>query len=240
MTHRTRSWRSVAPALLPLATAALATVIFAAQAMTSEKLTAALFYVLVVLLAARFCNARGLVLVGAVCFGLTLLAFFLPGLTDTDAGSVGLKASISAAVIGLTTLLVTQHYRVTDALRQSEEQWREVFEHNPVMYFMVSPTGTVLSVNGFGAAQLGYTAAELIGQSVLNVFFEQDQEVVKSQLATCVEEFARPHSWETRKIRKDGSVLWVRETAKAVSRSGDDVIVLIACEDITERRRGEQ
>jgi len=223
-----------------LATAALATVIFAAQAMTSEKLTAALFYVLVVLLAARFCSARSLVLVGAGCVGLTLLAFFLPGLTDTDAGNVGLKASISAAVIGLTTLLVTQHHRATDALRQSEEQWREVFEHNPVMYFMVNPTGTVLSVNGFGASQLGYTAPELVGQSVLNVFFEEDRELVKAELASCAEKLGRSHSWEIRKIRKDGTVLWVRENAKAVRRSANDVIVLIACEDITERKNNEQ
>jgi hypothetical protein len=71
-----------------VATAVLAAVVFAAQAMTSEKLTAALFYILVVLLRARFCNARGVVLVGAGCVGLTLLAFFLPGLTDTDAGNV--------------------------------------------------------------------------------------------------------------------------------------------------------
>src|SRR5215471_19362317 len=240
MTHRTGSWRIVASALLPLATAALATVIFAAQAMTSEKLTAALFYVLVVLLAARFCNARGLVLVGAGCVGLTLLAFFLPGLTDTDAGNVGLKAPISAAVIGLTTLLVTQHHRATDALRQSEEQWREVFEHNPVMYFIVSAAGTVLSVNGFGAAQLGYTADELIGHSMMTVFLEEDRETVRDQLATCAEELGRSHNWEIRKIRKDGKVIWVRENAKAVQRSGNDVIVLISCEDITERRRGEQ
>jgi PAS domain S-box-containing protein len=41
------------------------------------------------------------------------------------------------------------------------------------MYFMVNPTGTVLSVNGSGASQLGYTASELVGQSVLNVFFEE-------------------------------------------------------------------
>ena len=45
------------------------------------------------------------------------------------------------------------------------------------MYFMVDPTGTVVSVNGFAASQLGYTAAELIGQSVLNVLFEEDREL---------------------------------------------------------------
>ena len=101
----------------------------------------------------------------------------------------------------MTSNDITEQKRAEQALRESEEQWREVFEHNPVMYFMVSSTGTVLSVNGFGAAQLGYTAAELIGQSVLNVFFEEDQELVKDQLATCVEELGRSHSWE---IRHDG------------------------------------
>src|SRR3954447_12945598 len=108
------------------------------------------------------------------------------------------------------------------------------------MYFMLGPTGTVLSVNAFGAAQLGYTTAELIGHSVLTVFLEEDREGVEGQLTTCVEELGRSHSWEIRKIRKDGTVLWVRENAKAVRRSANDVIVLIACEDITERRRGEQ
>jgi PAS domain S-box-containing protein len=135
---------------------------------------------------------------------------------------------------------ITERKRAEQAQRDSEEQWREVFEHNPVMYFMVSPTGTVLSVNGFGAAQLGYTAAELVGQSVLEVFLEEDREVVKARLATCVEELGSTHSWEIRKARKDGTMLWVRENAKTVRRPGNDVIVLIACEDITERRRAEQ
>ena len=147
---------------------------------------------------------------------------------------------IGAAVIGLATFLVTERKRGTDTLRASEEQWREVFEHNPVMYFMLGPTGTVLSVNAFGAAQLGYTAAELIGQSVLTVFFEEDRTLVKDQLTTCVEEPGPSHSWEIRKIRKDGTTLWVRENAKAVHRPGNGVIILIACEDITERRRSER
>ena len=362
MTHRARSWRSATSALLPVATAALAVSIFVAQAMTSEKLTAALFYVLVVLLAVRFGNARGVILVGAGCVGLTLIAFFLPGFAETHAGNVGVKASISAAVIGLTTFLalqrrsaeaalreqanlldlthdsivarrfdddvitywsrgaeelygwdraeavgrfgsefrktvaplpldeikaellragrwegelvnnkrdgtpvlvssrwslqrdrrgrpativvtsndITEQKRAEQALRESEEQWREVFEHNPVMYFMVSPAGTVLSVNGFGTSQLGYTAADLVGQSVLSVFFEEDRELVKAQFAACAEEPGRQLSWEIRKIRKDGTVLWVRENAKAVQRANNDPIILIACEDITERRRAEQ
>jgi PAS domain S-box-containing protein len=165
--------------------------------------------------------------------GLTVLSYFLSGETSVN-------MAISIVAIGLTTSLALESKRAAEALRESEEQWQEVFEHNPVMYFVVSPTGTVLSVNGFGAAQLGYTAAELIGQSVLNVFFEQDRELVKDHVATCLTELGPAHSWEIRKVRKDGTALWVRENAKAVRRSGNDVMVLIACEDITERKHSEQ
>ena len=144
------------------------------------------------------------------------------------------------AMVLATSNDISERKRAEQAMRESDEQWREVFEHNPVMYFMVGPTGTVLSVNEFGAAQLGYAADELIGQSVLTVFLEEDRELVKGQLATCAEQLGRSHSWEIRKIRKDGTVLWVRENGKAVQRSGKDLIVLIACEDITERKRNEQ
>src|SRR5260370_18508954 len=237
MAHRARTSLSASSALLPVATAALATGILIAEAIRAMKLAVAVFYVVVVLLAARFSSARGIVLAGAGCVGLTLLAFFLPGFSETEAGGIGVKASISAAVIGLTTFLVTERHRGRDALRESEEQWREVFEHNPVMYFMVSPIGTVLSVNAFGAAQLGYTAAELIGQSVLTVFFEEDGELVKSHVATCLGEFGCSHNWEIRKIPKDGTGIWVRDNAKAVRRSGNHAVILIACEDSSERQR---
>jgi PAS domain S-box-containing protein len=125
------------------------------------------------------------------------------------------------------------------ALRDSETQWREVFEHNPVMYFMVDATGTVLNVNTFGAAQLGYSVPELVGQSVLTVFLEGDREFVRKCVEVCLQSVGRSHTWEIRKIRKDGSTLWVRENAKAMRRPDGELVVLIACEDITERKETE-
>jgi PAS domain S-box-containing protein len=129
--------------------------------------------------------------------------------------------------------------RAMEALRESEAQWKEVFEHNPVMYFMVDATGTVLSVNTLGAAQLGYLVSEMLGQSVLKVFFEEDRGRVQENVAVCLQNIGQTHGWEIRKIRKDGSALWVRENAKAVRRSDSQLVVLIACEDISERKEAE-
>jgi PAS domain S-box-containing protein len=129
--------------------------------------------------------------------------------------------------------------RTAEALRESERLWREAFEHNPLMYFMVDRTGTVRSVNTFGASQLGYGVSELVGRSLLDLVFEDDRELARTNMTACLESPGRSLSWEARKIRKDGTVLWIRQNAKAMRWSGDELVVLIAGDDITERYAGE-
>ena len=127
-----------------------------------------------------------------------------------------------------------------DRLRDSEEQWRAVFQNNPTMYFVIDAKGTFVSVNPSGAEKLGYTVDELVGRSVLDVFFEADREAVQRHVGACFEQLGQALSWELRKVRKDGTILHVRETARAMRRSGRDPVILVVCEDITERKRAEE
>jgi len=127
-----------------------------------------------------------------------------------------------------------------DKLRESEDQWRAVFENNPIMLLVVDAARTVVSVNASGAEQLGYTVDELIGRSVLDVFHQADREAVQQQVAACFERLGRASSWELRKVRKDGTVLYVRETARAMRRTGREPVILVVCEDVTERKRAEE
>jgi len=133
---------------------------------------------------------------------------------------------------------VEERRRAMEALRDSEERWQAVFEHNPTMYFIVDEAGTILSVNPFGAEQLGYSVNELVGRSVLNVFHETDRAAIQRNAASCLEQLGQSMSWEARKVRKDGTVLWVRETGKAMLMK-ERPVILIVCEDITERKRLE-
>lgn len=134
---------------------------------------------------------------------------------------------------------ITAAERAREALRVSEQQWRDVFENNPTMYFMVDADGIVMAVNPFGAQQLGYTVSEIVGQPVESVFVEADRAAVKKELAMCLAQLGEPMTWQLRKTRKDGSVLWVRETARAVLRANSPVF-LIACEDITQQKQAEE
>ena len=127
-----------------------------------------------------------------------------------------------------------------NAARPNEAEWWELFQHNQLMYFIVDPAGMILSVNDSGAAELGYQVGELVGQSVFKVFPEADRERVRRNMDLCLERLGQLNAWEAKKIRKDGTTLWVGESAKAVERAHGDVVVLLACEDITQRKRAEE
>jgi PAS domain S-box-containing protein len=174
--------------------------------------------------------------VAAACLDYFFTSPMLSFRIDHPQDITGIATFFIAAltVIGLVRRLQAEQ----NERRDSEERWKTVFEKTPTMYFMLDIDGTVLSVNPFGAEQLGYPADELVGRSVLNVFYEPDREAVQRNATACLEHPGRAMSWELRKVRKDGSMLWVRETARAVPMKGRPVI-LIVCEDITERKRAE-
>jgi PAS domain S-box-containing protein len=126
------------------------------------------------------------------------------------------------------------------SLKPSEETYRILYEDNPSMYFAVGADGVVLSVNHYGASNLGYRADELLGTSVTGVFHPEDREAVQKQLATCCANPGQVFEWELRKVHRDGHVMWVQEQARAAQDSAGDTIVLIVCEDITSRRDVEE
>jgi len=135
---------------------------------------------------------------------------------------------------------VVEKKRVEAALRASEERYRALYDETPTMYFTLATDGTVRSVNRFGAEQLGYQAEELIGHSVLCVFHEQDRETVAANLAECLATPEATRHWEFRKVRKDGSIIWVQETVRVDQSSSGETIVSVTCEDVTERKQAEQ
>jgi PAS domain S-box-containing protein len=133
---------------------------------------------------------------------------------------------------------LTERKFAEQALRESEERWRTVFENNPTMYFMLDATNTIVSVNPFGAEQLGYTVDELVGHTVLDLVHEADRDAMDRNVAACFEQLGRTMAWEFRKLRKDGTMLWVRETARAMLIKHSPVVLMV-CEDVTERKRAE-
>ncbi len=127
----------------------------------------------------------------------------------------------------------------TKELQESEERFRALYDDNPSIYFMVDPNGVILSVNQFGAEELGYEAAELVGESVTKIFAEEDRIKARQHVNTCLNSPGRSFTWEMVMSRKSDSKLWVRQYARAAHDNAGNPVVYIVCEDITSRRQAE-
>jgi len=135
---------------------------------------------------------------------------------------------------------VTAREKAEEAKRLSEERYRILYNENPSMYFTIAEDLTVLSVNQHGAGELGYKPDDLIGKSVLTVVHPQDRAGVRKQLAGVLSGGPERQSMEFRKVRKDGQVIWVKENVRATRDADGRRIVLIVCEDVTERHHMEE
>ena len=158
--------------------------------------------------------------------------------TPADVPQNGAQSSEHPTLVALEEE-TRRRLQVESTLQESEARYRLLYDNNPTMYFTLSADGTVVSVNEFGATQLGYQPDELIGQSVLKVFKPEEHASVLGQLTVCIASPLKVFQWEIQKVRKDGSTLWVKERARAVMDHTGQILSLVVCEDITERRLTE-
>ena len=130
--------------------------------------------------------------------------------------------------------------RALEALQESQERYRALYDQSPLTYFTVDSHLTILSVNQFGADLLGYTVQELVGQSIFLVLDPEDHEVFSREIQKSFATVNQISKKELRKVKKDGTCLWVKETCRTIIGPNQEQMLLLSCEDISDRKRAEE
>jgi len=146
-------------------------------------------------------------------------------------------AQASLAIMKLD--LLRERERTEAELRLSERRARLLYDQTPSMFFTVDRSGVVRDVNRFALEHLGYSAAELLGESVLRVVDPRDHAEVTRHLADCFADPGTVRVISFRKVLKNGSIIWVKEVTR-VAESPDGAHALVVCDDITESRANEE
>ncbi len=135
---------------------------------------------------------------------------------------------------------ITDQRWVEKALEASRKRYRALYDDNPSMYFTVLPDGAIVSVNLFGAKQLGYAVSQLIGTPLTQIVHEGDRGVIDQYIRTITSDPDGVHRCETRVHHNDGTLLRLRYTARSTQDVDDQQVVLVVCEDITESHKLSQ
>jgi PAS domain S-box-containing protein len=136
---------------------------------------------------------------------------------------------------------VTEQKRADEVLRQSEAEFRAMFEVASIgMAQADARTGQWLRVNQKMCAITGYSADEMLRMQVPAITHPEDREsdwdmfqrVVRGETSDC--------RLEKRYVRKDGSIAWVNVNMTIIrDAAGQPLRTLATIEDITERKQLE-
>ncbi len=143
---------------------------------------------------------------------------------------------VTVAHIGIASD-ITERKKAEEAVKQSEKRYQDLYDSAPDMYFSVSGEGIVKSVNKFGAEYLGYSLDELLGKEIWQVVHPEDLLLVKKRVDEIFSKKIENANLEFRKVRKDGSEIWVNESTRLINDDqGKPKELFIICRDITRNK----
>ena len=137
---------------------------------------------------------------------------------------------------------IDQHYRTAAALGESERKYRDIYENAIEGIFQTSPDGRMLSANPALARIYGYETPDEVLQALQDV--SQQLYVDATRRTEFVRQLERQeviYSFESGIMRKDGKLIWIDETARAIRDSAGRLLYYEGkVEDITERKAADE
>ena len=133
---------------------------------------------------------------------------------------------------------ITEHKRAEEALRESEEEYRSLFNDSKDAIFVTARDGAITDVNRAALDLFGYTREEIIGFNASKLCVDVDDH---ARLVQEADQQGLVRDFEIQLIDKDGTKMDCLVTA-SIRRDSEGRIVAYqgVARDITERKQAEQ
>ena len=133
---------------------------------------------------------------------------------------------------------ITSRKRDEEALRTSEERYRDLFENANDLIYTHDLKGNFTSLNRAGELITGYTRDEAMSMNIEQVVAPEYLEAARAMTVRKISGSA-PTSYELEIITKSGSRVSLELSTRIIMQNGQAVGVQGVARDITERKRAE-
>ncbi len=163
-----------------------------------------------------------------------------------------IEANIAERIACATSELIAENRRLAreislnarreSSLQQIADQYRSMFDNATDGMFQTTADGSYLDCNPALARIYGYESADELKNSVADIkrqlYVEND---ARPRFVTIMREYGRVSGFEARVYRKDGSIIWISETAREVrDTQGNFLYYEGFVSDITARKLAEE
>ncbi|WP_317064857.1 PAS domain S-box protein [Methanoculleus caldifontis] len=132
---------------------------------------------------------------------------------------------------------ITERQRVEEAIRQSEEKYRTLFDSASDIIIIHDLDGKFLDANRVATERLGYSREELLTMNLSMIVTPEFAALVPERIGEVVE---KGHTvFETADVTRKGRHIPAEVSARLISYQGRPAVLSIV-RDITERKRAEE
>jgi PAS domain S-box-containing protein len=137
---------------------------------------------------------------------------------------------------------ITDRKNYEQALKKSEEKFRNIFESSGIGMAILGPDGQFTKVNNIFCEMMGYDEAEIIGMNFRNLThpgdLDKSLEITKELITN---DSLVNKSIEKRYLHKKGETIWALTTISLIRDANDKPMFFIAqVQDITKRKKSEE
>ena len=136
---------------------------------------------------------------------------------------------------------ITEKTRAYEALRASEEKYRELVQHANSIILRFDTQGRITFFNEFAQSFFGYSEKEIINQKIIGTILPETESSGRDLIAMFEDIVRNPTRYihnENENIKRSGEIVWIAWTNKAIlDDDGNIAEILSVGMDITDRRR---
>ena len=163
--------------------------------------------------------------------------FFTVTRAEVRARARAEKSATELALSEATTRqTLTERELAEDALRESEERYRELVENANDIVYVLDLDGKITSINKAAEVILGYSQEELLGMKIVELLASESL-VVGEQMLTSGHQRT---NHEVDVVSKTGRVLTLETSNKLITKGAHPVGIQGIARDISSRRRAEE
>ena len=135
---------------------------------------------------------------------------------------------------------ITEHKRAEQALQESEERFRSLYENSTIGLYRTTPDGWILTANPTAVKMLGYDSFdELAKRNLEKSGYEPSYS--RSEFMQRLEKDGIVSGLECAWLKRDGTTIFIRESSRAIRDENGKVIYYDGTfEDITDRKKAEE
>ncbi|MCJ7631499.1 PAS domain S-box protein, partial [Candidatus Bathyarchaeota archaeon] len=138
----------------------------------------------------------------------------------------------------LTFTDITERKRAEEALRESENKYRKIFENVQDIFYQADNEGKIIDISPSIERYSGYPRGELVGKPVAEVYFNPEDRI---RLLKAIREKGEVVDYELRLKSKDNRLIYASANAHILfDLAGKPIGVEGTLRDITERKRAEE